>query len=316
MLLRFLGRASALALTIAALQLLVAAVQPMSVELQEVRALPARGVDVVFLGDSSVPPERGSLLSTADLLQADLPGHRVGLIAHLAYHAGVYVAYARALEASAYRPKYLFVPINLRSFSVSWDRRPEYEFTSTIFALEHPGLVGRAIHHPLRVFKALDPPAGANDAFDSLTALDGDVPLGTMKELAGPEYAVATEEHSRRIAAVHYMYTLRPDHRRVVQLASLAGRLRAQHIEPIFYVTPVDHQACSALLGGRFEARIAANIEVLKRELAAQHVELVDLSHLLDSSLFHWRAELYPNEHLVEEGRRRVAARLADRVRD
>jgi hypothetical protein len=313
---RLLWKASALMSTVLALQVAIVAALPVAAELQEVRALAASRIDVVFLGDSSVYADRRSRFSTGDLLQTRVPERRVGTIAHAAYHTGVYSAYARSMETLAYRPRYVVVPITLRSFSVSWDRRPDYRFESTIFMLEHSNLVGRALVRPLQVFKAFDPPAGANAEYDALTAYDGDVAIGTMKELSGPDYAHVTEEHSRNIVAASYMYALEPDHRKVVKLAELTSRLRAAQIEPIFYVTPVDYEACGRLLGRRFDARIAANVEVLRRVLAAQQVSLMDLSHLLESELFNWRDELYPNEHVIEEGRRRIAAELAKSIHD
>lgn len=316
MLRRFLAKAIALSLTVFALQVAIVAVQPVGAELRDVRALPAGKVDVVLLGDSTVFADHGSRLSTADLHQTFVPDHRVGMIAHASYHMAVYAAFARAMEEQAYRSRRLIVPINLRSFSVSWDSQPDYQFTATIFALEHSSLLGRAVYHPLRVFKAFDPAPDAHQRFDAMPAGGGDVAIGVMKDFSAPEYESPTIERSGRVIALHYMSPLLRTHRRVQQMVELASRLRAVGVEPLFYVTPVDYEECASVLGPSFDERLMANVDVLRAALAAQQVSVLDLSHLLESQFFNWRGELYPNEHVVEEGRRRIAARLAQRLQD
>src|SRR5205085_3205814 len=113
-----------------------------------------------------------------------------------------------------------------------------------------------------------------------------------------------------------YMYVLDRGHPWVEETTRLVARLRAGNVQPIVYVTPVDYQTCGAYLGPRFEKRIAANVEVMRGALAAVGVELLDLSRLLGAEEFNWRVDSYPNEHMLESGRRKVAEEVARRVRE
>ncbi|MBI2373173.1 MAG: hypothetical protein HYV07_04175 [Deltaproteobacteria bacterium] len=314
-----LAKLAAFIVAVAALQVVIFStrrpVEMRTPELNKVQALANAGTDVLFLGDSSIFAEEGNQLNTDTILQSLMPEHKVGLIAHWAFHLGVYAAYFEYVRAIGFRPKYVVVPVNLRSFSASWYSCPEYQFAEITFALRHSSYVARAFLDPLKVFKAFQLMSPTQDEFRRTPVLDGDEKVGVVADFKGPEYSgEVTEAHLRDIIVFHYMNRIDRDHPRAKDLMRLADQILESGSVPVFYVSPVDHESCSTALGDRFDERLAENVEALRGVLNERQLPLLDLSRSVEAKDFNWRPG-YPNEHMLEPGRRYLAERLAEHMR-
>src|SRR5439155_15030985 len=110
---------------------------------------------------------------------------------------------------------------------------------------------------------------------------------------------------------INYLQDLPRDHRKIRSMISIVRRCRSAGIRPFFYVTPVDVETGSGLLGAGFRETVARHVSILRDALAGEGAPLLDLSAELGSSAFSWRSEEAPNEHLVDSGRTYVADRVA-----
>ena len=93
----------------------------------------------------------------------------------------------------------------------------------------------------------------------------------------------------------------------------LVQRLKGTGIEPIFYITPVDVQTGTHLLGDDFIKTLRNNAHVIDSLLTQRSINILDFSSSLPSTCFMWREEGYPNEHLNLLGRYFLATSLAQR---
>ena len=98
----------------------------------------------------------------------------------------------------------------------------------------------------------------------------------------------------------------------IVKLARDSG------IELIFYITPIDYQTGEEYLGKSFYQRVTQNVDVIRSLLTREGVDVIDLSFDINTEWFTWGVDpndhLYPNEHLKEHGRKRIAEQLVKRL--
>jgi hypothetical protein len=95
---------------------------------------------------------------------------------------------------------------------------------------------------------------------------------------------------------------------RIVEVCRGAG------IEPLFYIYPVDVESGERLLGASFREQVGRNVSTIRGRMEASRTKLLDLSRELGSSGFDYDPG-FPNEHLTESGRQRVAEALTEFLR-
>ncbi|MCB0197200.1 MAG: hypothetical protein KDJ65_34960, partial [Anaerolineae bacterium] len=105
------------------------------------------GADVIYLGDSTLMYPLGEV-TTGDILQEDLPDHTIGEVAHPAYNADLYRAYANYVTRFDIRPQTVIIPINLHAFSPEWDMRPTYQFETEKAVLTYGPLLSTLFYRP------------------------------------------------------------------------------------------------------------------------------------------------------------------------
>ena len=281
----------------------------------------AQGVDLLYLGDSTLILPVGEV-TTGEIVQELLPDRQVGQVAHPAYGLDVFSDYAAHMDRHGASPQTLVLPINLRSFSPAWDRRPAYQFTKVrrILAMGHPW--ARLLLRPLEAFGFFQPPISQEDFLDT-PVYDGDVRVGRVRDFetladdevlqeeaenAYREVALEDEETAQAVLTYHYMLSLEPDHRKLdamVEVAELAGR---RGINVIFYITPVNVEQGERFLGSEFTERFADNVRVVESRLdpaARESVTLLDMAFDLPAYDF------IDMEHLTETGKEYVAEQIA-----
>lgn len=277
------------------------------------RQLLQEGVDVVYFGDSVnyiVDPQDEDQRPISEMLDGLVPNLKVAAIDHPAYHLRVFEAFVDALAGQLELPRAVVIPINLRSFSPSWDRFPQYQFTEVRRELKY-GLWWRAVEKPLRTFHVLDDFREASwDEYEQTPVYFGTEPAGIVLDFDNPSYRRPSPEKRRNKFIFEYMAAVSPDHRLLESLRRIAARARELKITALFYVTPVDAETGTSYVGPAFVPQIEANTKAIRGQLTDIDPPLLDLALSLPAARFHY-ASVYPNEHLDETGRMFVARKLA-----
>ncbi len=282
------------------------------------------GVDVLYLGDSTLMLPVGEV-TTGEILQELLLDRDIGQIAHPAYGLDLFYDYTAYMDRHDRWPQTLIVPINLRSFSPAWDMRPAYQFEQErrILAMGLPW--ARLLFRPLEVFGYFRPSVSQQDFLDA-PVYDGDLLIGQVKDFetlaagdvmqedaenAYREVELADEETAQAVLTYHYMFHLKPYHRKLDAMVALA-ELAAEHdVDVLFYISPVNVEQGERFLGEAFSERFADNVRVVRSRLEATSLDNVTLLNLAFDLPAH---DLTDTEHLTETGKEYVAEQVASAV--
>ncbi|GIW06787.1 MAG: hypothetical protein KatS3mg060_1592 [Dehalococcoidia bacterium] len=261
---------------------------------------------VLFLGDSVLDRvsrtdnDRRSLRTMLEELADDRGG---GLaLGRPAFHPGVFVAMMRAVLALPQRPQAVVVAINLRCFSPQWDRHPGWQFEREIVAFE------RFAAQPFQQAPRLRPFQPSSEAMRAYDAEPVQYLGGAFDTIGGYRRLIATkpaDEQGQRfrraqIFVYHYLFDLSVDHRRLSQLRELLRLASDAGLPTLLYVTPVNVEGGSRLVGPQFAECIAAHVRAVRDALDRDR-PVLDLSALVDSDGFLYPED--PTEHLNERGR-------------
>lgn len=280
--------------------------EPDEITLERARhALDSRS-ERLLLGDSvlgfSTSREPKSLL---ELLQEPLP---VGSFNGPGYTPELYLAFLEAALREGYVPRVVVVPVNMRSFSEWWDQGLSFQFTDARAVLRFGDLLGYGLQRPLssyQIWSRIEGFPGSAKEYDDLPIRRGDRTLGTLKDVLAQSAGPAGRGKAFTLL---YLYSLEPGHRKVRALVRIAALCRSANIPVRMYVTPLDVDRGEQKAGPGFKPQVAKNVEVVRRALADQGVDLHDWSSLLRPDQFSY--EDYPNDHLSAAGRARLAEEL------
>jgi pimeloyl-ACP methyl ester carboxylesterase len=288
-----------------------------------------KGVDIVYLGDSTLTYPVGEV-TTGKVLQEMLPDLVIGEVAHPAYGMDLYERYVQYVVRTGRRPGTIVLPINMRSFSPEWDRRPGYQFEQEKKVLSLGLFAARILARPLEVFGAFEPGISQDEFLDTVV-YDGDTPVGRVSDFeslgdqgvaeslegdAGFAYHDALpsqddEEALQKALIYYYMYRLDEGHRKLEAMVEIARLCQERDLDVVFYLSPVNYQQGERVLGSAFRDRLAENVELVKSALSAvngQHVKLLDLTFDLEAYAF------VDMEHLHETGKTYLAQQIAAAV--
>jgi hypothetical protein len=312
---RFLIRLMLFLVIVVSLQLIVGHKVPS--EIKRIDRAVSGNMDIVFFCDSTnfaYSVQDTDRRSISEMLQDKVPDRQIITIDHGALNMDMYLAFCRYIRRSGGRPNAVILCLNMRSFSPVWDRRPNWQFEKERFLLNHPLL--RPFYKPLGVFKAISANEISMEQYNATKVYCDEDAVGTVQEFEfiGLDPNTATEEHVRKTIILQYMYPLKPDHRKLRSMLEIVETLRSIGARPVFYMTPLDIETGQRYLPGRFRERIHANIECVTTLLRSRNVEPLDLSTCLPASDFAWTR--FPNEHLNQHGRSRVADYLAETVQN
>ena len=205
------------------------------------------------------------------------------------------------------------IPINLRSFSPEWDRKPAYQFEATKRQIRHAERpLQQALDPLLRTLHLLDEQAVTQTEYKTTPVYCGTEQVGLVRDFDNPSYLEVTPERTRNKMIFHYMYPLGVDHPKLVALREIVALADDYDLNIVFYVSPVDVETGERLLPGRFREQVAANVDTIREAVGTHQPALIDMSDALPSTAFSWHD--YPNEHLRDTGRRFVAERLASQL--
>lgn len=273
------------------------------------------GVDVIYFGDSTtmdIAPDDEDIRPLPEMVDDAMPERRVDALAHYAYHGEVYEEYARLLAQNDHLPDAAIIPINLRSFSPSWDLRPEWQFEKEKFLLRNPHIWARLGLIPLAVFRYIDLAPIRRDEFEAAPVSFGEKPAGRVGDYEVSAKGESAEDRFRKQFIYCYAYPLTEENRKLQALLRTARHLRTAGIAPIVYITPVDYASGSQWVGEEFSAQLDTNIRVVKELFREEGIEVLDLSRTLGPDAFCYDWEVH--EHLDEGARRFVAGMLVEAI--
>jgi len=272
---------------------------------------------IIMFGDSvnfSGSPNETDKRKISEILAALLATEHLITVDGRAYHLGVYDSYLHyALRHGKNKPKFLIVPINLRSFTTHWILNPGWRFDDLQRYLRHAGLLYDLLYRPLKSFKVGGDQEISQAEFQQAPVFDGWKRVGQVKEFDNPTFNEPSVTRKQAKATYYYMQSIDRNNERMKQLLSFQKNIRKHKIPVLFYIGPVDYQACDALLDNRFTPQIQQNVATIRRELEKNGSSVLDLSFSLDSDGFYYRSP-YPDEHLNHKGRSFVAAKIRDRM--
>lgn len=247
------------------------------------RALDDR-VDIVYFGDSvlsTVEPGDRDTRDIARMVDADLDAMTVGLVQRPGYEMDIFASFVDYLARQPRRPRFLVVPLNLRSFSEMWPY--SFGFDRLRLSLGDPATLG--LYRPLRS-------------------------LGLAPEEVLVTPARIRERPAKDLWKSAYMGTVDPKHERLASIRELAAVARKAGMTPVFYLTPINLDAGGQLHGAEFREKALAGAKVCADVAASTGFPVLDLSAALPDA-----GEFGSMEHLRDTGRLRVAAELAKALR-
>jgi len=272
--------------------------------------------DIIYFGDSSDTNYDNKDLdkrSISQMLQEILPDYSMTSISHPAYAADIFLDFCKNMIKQKYYPKVVIIPINMRSFSLSWDKNPGWQFEQEKTILKNKLL--------FMFFKTIEVFDKNNKRFNEITqgefenmeVFNGEKAAGIVKDFEKHEFRNYSEENMKNSILYFYMFSLKNDHRKLNSLAEMKKILLENNIKPVFYITSIDYETGERYFTGEFTERLKNNVETIKSALEEDNFKVLDLSMDLKTNFF--TQEKYPNEHLNEKGRKYVAEKIGEMIK-
>jgi hypothetical protein len=267
--------------------------------------------DVLYLGDSTLyrgdysEPDQRTLPAMLDEL---LPELNVAGVYHDAYHLELLEYFCRYAAESPNKPKYIILPINMRSFSDERVKRPEYQFAKEKLFLSNRGSFFGTFFRPFTTFKAYDLQPITQEEYLDIEVFDGAELLGTYRELRSFSPEKALPLHLRAC----YRYQLHSDHPHIQALSRIAQLCNDANIKLIVYSTPTDYERGNEVIGEKFYYGIHSNLEEVELALIEQDIELLNMTFSLKRESF--AHTTYPDAYINADAKLQVARRLAESI--
>ena len=279
-------------------------------ELQELKDS-LGNVQVIYFGDSVV---KSSQSDGIENILYELSGEKIKVIAHEAYHLGVYEAFVNyiAKQPTEKRPKIIIIPINMRSFSPEWDTRPLYQFNNEITKLNSNGNLFIGLWARINnLFGNSAEKRSVNESeWKKQFVYNGSEAVGTVRDF---EYIITGNELDinnliKGKFIYQYMYNLYPEHKKVISLKNIIKTANESGISVIIYITPIDYEEGETYVDG-FSDKLRENTDVIKNMAKENNYNLFDFSTSLRHTNFNY--EFTPNEHLKKEGTLYISEQLS-----
>lgn len=276
--------------------------------------------EIVFLGDSSVfshPPDADDMRPTCVMLGDLLPEYKVRALLLPGMLPTLDAAILRRLQSEGLHPRYVVICMNhstLRPYAAGALGRQYVE--SRLF-LEHDGLLLRSFLRPISILKGIDSAPRPRDEHLRFLAKETGVSLKRVRrvdEAIRTNTAMANHRDFLQLYfAAHYSKALHAKHHELKALQRCAELARAMGAEPIFYLTPINHELMQDAAGHEMGENVQRDSRIIQEALAEGSANVVDLSvHL---PIRHFYESPLPTTHYDAEGRMQVAEQLAAEIR-
>jgi hypothetical protein len=269
------------------------------------------------LGDSTINPRRSDdpqAVSTAFLLAQLVPDYDVAEFAHWGYSLIDFDAYVRFFFERGSHSSYLIVPINLRSFSPTWDRSPGLQFERERLFARRDSYWFRAFFRPMATFGVFTLNQQSQEAYRATPYFDGTTPIGTLGDLPHLSYVPDDPAIIAMTTRALYAGAISPQHRLFDALRNIIRTCHASRTNLVLYITPVDYTTGDVHLHGTFSNRLRDRVNVVVQVVSEEGATALDLTRAFGPEMF-YKGNHYVEDHLVEEGRRRLAETLARTIR-
>lgn len=245
---------------------------------------------------------------------------RVFIVSGSGYHSGVFEQFCAVLATLPSRPRIAVVPINLRSFSPTWDLNPLYQFRPEIDLLSSFDWTRPAYR--------LNNTNKCSEVESLLIPLEMDgnksITLGDFLDIIGKTPVVGSGEWKARLETIfrhHYTYPVYSDHRKLNSFKQTIRLLRDAGVAVYCYITPLNYEAGAEYCGDTFIASIRNNIYKIRQEIESGLVysssnndipmlRFDDFAFQLSRNEFFTRHNA--TEHLRFEGREFIARRIIE----
>ena len=286
-------------------------------ELKLLKTYLKENVQILFIGDCTnyfCDTDDRDSRTIVEMLQDRCSQFSVRGISHAAYQMDLYLELCKYIIRLKKKPEIIIFPVNMRSFSPDWDKRPQYQFEKEKIILQE-GLMSyllSSFYKPLRVlnynFFSI-----SRKEFENTSVFKGKKKVGKVKDFNNLNYRKVSEKNKKNKFLFYYMYSLTRKHRKIKSMLQIAKILSFNNIQLIFYVTPIDFESGEDYFPNQFITQLHDNTKMICDLLRKRKVHILDLSMDLKTEFFSWR--MYPNEQLDQEGRKFVAERLSDKIK-
>lgn len=261
---------------------------------------------ILYFGDSVMRWTHGEPIGSPgldELLEAITSRPVIGL-ARGGYHQMLFNGHLDLLKRENLRPSHIILPINLRSFSPSWENSTYDNLRQRKFFLDlfnHQFLAQSAL-----LFRV---PLGKSRASDQDAVIINKRSIGTLEEIyAGA--AKIEKEVIRRRYLVRYATPLSSS-QTFPYLKENLKTLRNLPVPSLVYITPINLEDMRRYLSPDEVLLVEKNLDQLNTTLTQSGVHGLDLGRALQARHFN-HSDKNPYEHLLESGRQIVATRLAE----
>lgn len=283
-----------------------------------IRNMPRQcGNTLVYLGDSinasfDHSEENSKPLSVLISLAAD---HRIGTVALGGYDMRLFRDYIRAVlpRVTPDNPRTWILTVNLSNYSrdgrVPWIRNK----THVALLRQYLHRTLRTFARPMRVFQfpAYRPDIRADEDARRPVIWQGET-IGRNRDFPDTRFKVSsvTDDLRRENIVIRYGQPMTPDNLALKATAEAARLLRSRGQRAVFCVMPCDVERCDALLDGRISPILDEKAAMVAAVARAAGGEVLDMHSAFPHELF--VPDQYPNEHVRNAGRERLAAAIAD----
>lgn len=277
----------------------------------------ARPPRVLAFGDSvflRIASEERLQESLVGMLGARL-GDRIFVVSGSGYHAGMFERFSAVLATLPAHPSCVIMPVNLRSFSPTWDLNPLYQFRAETDVLS--AFAAGNTDYGLQDGDA-DADAG-NLSVEMVCGGGHSVTLGEFLDLARTQPVPESDAWAARLERIfryHYACPLQRDNRKLRSLVKAVQTLNGLGAAVYCYVTPINYEAGAEYCGALFAAQVRHNISVLQHELTGATESCRDKFRLDDFAFEFGRHAFFTphnsTEHLRLEGREFLIQTIVD----
>lgn len=270
-----------------------------------IKALDQKDYEGVYFGDSvlyfNIPEERDTR-TVVDFLN-ELGSASALECSHGSFSPLVIKDYCRILAQREKKPKFVIVPINLRSFSPEWYLRPMYQFQKDrIKVCYQTGDKNLKTFTEFLVnlfYKNLHLNVEEREWNEQHFFVNG-------KDLGTHEILQKTEDFESYYSFV-YLNPISEDHPMLASIRDMADFLRQHDITLVMYFTPINMSKVSESVGRNKMVLIDEKINFIRRFLDANDIPVMNLAYDLPDKNFPDRYE-----HLDPEGKAYVAFRVKE----
>lgn len=278
-------------------------------------------IELLNFGDSVmsyVSKNDGNKTQLEKLLSDNLTeaGITNAIIHYAGFHLPIFWGLLLDLLSHGWQPKYVVMPINMRSFSPQWNTHPDYC---------HHGLVYEfwQRHEEFRSDMMFTNEDLRGLSFEEYIHTEEQY-YGTGKKINGSfipwvnyKSTQIEEKHNKyqNLFMWHYMFKLNEKNRRLLLLDNMINWFTVKNIHLICYISPINHKAGEEYVGSTFYEAYRQNLSYIYevfQKYSHEDIRFVDYSFSLDDNYFIHKNETA--EHLNYEGRLVLAKLITDQV--